>query len=65
MPALSAVQPQARDITIRLSKRENWASHEAGVIVVFCIVFLVAVGVAYICVSKALARRRARRPVAH
>jgi hypothetical protein len=45
----------------QLSKRSNWAGHEAGVIVVFCIVFIVASGLLYLCVSRVLARKRAAR----
>jgi hypothetical protein len=45
-----------------LVKRKNWASHEAGVIVVFCVVFVVASGLLFLCISRALAKRRAARP---
>lgn len=45
----------------QLSKRGNWASHEAGVIVVFCIVFLVASGLIGLWISRWCARRRANR----
>jgi len=59
MAAISAIE--VRDVAFQLSKRSNWAGHEAGVIVVFCIVFIVAAGVGGLCISKALARRRAAR----
>ncbi|EPS25671.1 hypothetical protein PDE_00605 [Penicillium oxalicum 114-2] len=36
------------------TKRENWASHEPGVILVFCIVFIVVLGIAALFVSQAL-----------
>ncbi|KAG9247750.1 hypothetical protein BJ878DRAFT_477122 [Calycina marina] len=45
----------------QLSKRGNWASHEAGVIVVFCIVFIVATGLISLRISRCLAKRRAAR----
>lgn len=52
---------QVRESAGQLVKRENWASQEAGVIVVFCIVFIVAVGLIGLFVSRALGRRRAAR----
>lgn len=48
----------ARDALSHLSKRSNWASQEAGVIVVFCIVFVVAVGLVGLFISKRIAARR-------
>ncbi|ROV96414.1 hypothetical protein VSDG_05410 [Cytospora chrysosperma] len=44
MPAINNVLV-ARDTMSHLAKRSNWAQREAGVIVVFCIVFIVLVGV--------------------
>ncbi|KAK3327778.1 hypothetical protein B0T19DRAFT_441721 [Cercophora scortea] len=49
----------ARDTVSHLAKR-NWAGQEAGVIVVFCIVFIVAVGVGGLFISKAITARRLR-----
>ncbi|PSR76438.1 hypothetical protein BD289DRAFT_486855 [Coniella lustricola] len=43
MPAINSLI--AREAYSTIAKRSNWASREAGVIVVFCIVFIVAVGV--------------------
>jgi len=60
MAVISALT--ARDATLhRLSRRRNWAAHEAGVIVVFCVVFIVATGLLSLCVIRALGRRRAAR----
>ncbi|GJC85231.1 hypothetical protein ColLi_08069 [Colletotrichum liriopes] len=59
MPAINALV--ARDAVHQLAKRQNWASQEAGVIVVFCIVFIVAVGVIGLLVSRCLSRRKAKR----
>ncbi|KAE9378368.1 hypothetical protein N431DRAFT_435498 [Stipitochalara longipes BDJ] len=55
---------EARDaVTHLLTKREkSWPAREAGVMVVFCVVFVVAVGLLSLCISRALARRRAARP---
>ncbi|EFQ28382.1 hypothetical protein CGRA01v4_12035 [Colletotrichum graminicola] len=59
MPVINSII--ARDAVHQLAKRENWASKEAGVIVVFAIVFLVAVGVTGLCISRCLSRRKAKR----
>lgn len=59
MAAISSLQ--VRDAGHQLAKRRNWAGHEAGVIVVFCVVFIVATGLIGLWVSRALARRRAAR----
>jgi hypothetical protein len=62
MAAISDLQTlQMRDAVHQLSKR-NWAGQEAGVIVVFCIVFVVGVGLLGLCISRYLARRKAARP---
>jgi hypothetical protein len=62
MPAISDLQTlQLRDAAHQLTKR-NWAGQEAGVIVVFCIVFVVGVGLLGLCISKYLTRRKAARP---
>ena len=61
MAALTQIE--ARDAAYSLLvKRSNWAGKEAGVVVVFCIVFVVAAGLLALCVSRALARRKAARP---
>ncbi|PVH85181.1 hypothetical protein DL98DRAFT_546224 [Cadophora sp. DSE1049] len=49
-----------------LTKREdNWATREVGVVVVFCIVFVVASGLIGLCISRALGRRKAKRQTSH
>jgi hypothetical protein len=57
---------EARDAVhalLSLSKREkSWPAREAGVMVVFCVVFVVASGLLALCISRALAKRRAARP---
>ncbi|OAA68509.1 hypothetical protein SPI_00704 [Niveomyces insectorum RCEF 264] len=45
-----------------LAKRSNWAGREAGVVVVFCIVFVVGVGLIGLFVHKKLAARKAAKP---
>jgi len=60
MPAINSAIV-ARDTISHIAKRGNWASHEAGVIVVFCIVFVVAVGLTGLFISKKLSARRAAK----
>jgi spore maturation protein SpmA len=45
----------------RIAKRSNWAAQEAGVVVVFSIVFVVAVGLAGLWISRCLQRRKERK----
>lgn len=47
------------DAVSQIAKRENWARQEAGVIVVFCIVFVVGVGLLSLFIHKKLVARRA------
>ncbi|KAI0095451.1 hypothetical protein F4814DRAFT_182358 [Daldinia grandis] len=60
MPAINNAVV-ARDTLSHIVRRENWAQQEAGVIVVFCIVFVVAVGLIGLWISKAVAKRRAKK----
>lgn len=60
MPAISNMLV-ARDSFSHLAKRENWAQQEAGVVVVFCIVFVVAVGLLALFIHKKVAARRAAK----
>lgn len=47
--------------THQLVKRDNWASENAGVVLVFCIVFIIAVGLIILFIyRKWLARKAAR-----
>ncbi|KAH6674420.1 hypothetical protein B0J14DRAFT_653716 [Halenospora varia] len=50
-----------RDTVSHLAKRGNWASHEAGVIVVFCIVFVVAAGLIGLFLTRLIKRKAAAR----
>jgi hypothetical protein len=52
---------QAQSAAHQIAKRSNWASRESGVIVVFCIVFIVAVGLIGLYVTRAIQRRRNER----
>ncbi|KAI5926999.1 hypothetical protein F4810DRAFT_706957 [Camillea tinctor] len=60
MPAINNALV-ARETYSRIVARENWAQQEAGVVVVFCIVFVVAVGLIGLWISKCLAKRRAKK----
>jgi len=59
MPAIQSLV--ARNAISQISKRENWAQQEAGVVVVFCIVFIVGVGLISLFVHKKLQARKAGR----
>lgn len=58
---LSLVRRDADAAVHQLVKRKNWAAREAGVIVVFCIVFIVVVGLICLFLYRKLIARRARR----
>lgn len=61
MPAINTSAIVARDTLVHLAKRSNWAAQEPGVIVVFCIVFIVLVALVALFISKKLKARRERR----
>ncbi|CAK7243517.1 MAG: hypothetical protein STHCBS139747_005042 [Sporothrix thermara] len=50
----------AREASL-LAKRSNWAGHEAGVIVVFCIVFIVGCGLLGLWIHKCVSSRKAKK----
>ncbi|KLJ11805.1 hypothetical protein EMPG_13044 [Blastomyces silverae] len=59
MPALSLM---TRDEAVhQLVKRSNWAGENAGVMLVFCIVFVIAVGLISLAVYRWNLRRKAAR----
>ena len=60
MPALD-LSLVARDTNL-LVKRTNWAGHEPGVILVFCIVFILVVGLVSLAIYRRILARRAARP---
>ncbi|KAI8633692.1 hypothetical protein F5Y19DRAFT_248951 [Xylariaceae sp. FL1651] len=60
MPAINKAIV-ARDTVHQLVRRENWAQQEAGVIVVFAIVFVVGVGLISLWISKCLGKRKAKK----
>ncbi len=47
----------------QLIKRENFASKNPGVILVFCIVFVISLGLIILFVYRRMLARRASRPV--
>ena len=59
MPAVKSLM--ATEAYSHIAKRSNWAGREAGVVVVFCIVFVVAVGLTGLFVHKKLAARKAAK----
>lgn len=60
MPAINSAIV-ARDTLSHIAKRSNWAGREAGVIVVFCIVFVVGVGLIGLFIGKKISARKAAR----
>lgn len=60
MPAIKTALV-ARETFSTIAKRENWAQQEAGVIVVFAIVFVVAVGLIGLFISRKVTAARARK----
>lgn len=63
MPAIS-LPVVARDMA-HIAKRSNWAGQNAGVMVVFCIVFVVAVGLIALFISKKVQARKEKRAAVH
>lgn len=59
MAAIDKQLIAARDVASQLIKRKNFAAREPGVIVVFCIVFIVAVGLLGLFITKWIQRRKA------
>lgn len=60
MPAINKAVI-VRDTASLIAKRSNWAGREAGVVVVFCVVFVVAVGLLALFIHKKLAARKAAK----
>lgn len=60
MPAINTALV-ARETFSTIAKRQNWAQQEAGVIVVFAIVFVVAVGVIGLFIGRKISAARARK----
>lgn len=62
MPALNlALIPRDTNLLIKRINNDNWAGHNPGVVLVFCIVFIVAVGLISLFVYRRLLARRAAR----
>ncbi|KAI8718642.1 hypothetical protein NCS52_00643600 [Fusarium sp. LHS14.1] len=51
------------EVVNHLVKRKNWAAREPGVMVVFCIVGVVAIGLIGLFIHKKLAARKANKAV--
>jgi hypothetical protein len=51
----------ARDSFSQLAKRNNWPAENAGVMVVFCVTFVVAVGLICLFIYKKMLARREKR----
>jgi hypothetical protein len=51
----------ARDSFSQIARRSNWAGENAGVMVVFCIVFVVGVGLVSLFIYKKIQARKEKR----
>ncbi|KAK3403002.1 hypothetical protein B0T20DRAFT_344633 [Sordaria brevicollis] len=60
MPAIQR-SVVVRDTLNLIAKRSNWAAREPGVIVVFCICFIVLCGLVALFIHKQIAARRERK----
>lgn len=58
MPAIKALNPHVRD---EIVKRSNWAGENPGVILVFCIVFIVGVGIISLFAYRLWMKRKAKK----
>ncbi|ROT41131.1 hypothetical protein SODALDRAFT_330840 [Sodiomyces alkalinus F11] len=58
MPAINAIV--ARDAAHQLAKR-NWAAQEPGVVIVFCILGAVGIGILAVLLYKYISRKRAEK----
>ncbi|OOF93059.1 hypothetical protein ASPCADRAFT_209691 [Aspergillus carbonarius ITEM 5010] len=59
---MAAIDLLALEARHQVIKRSNWASENPGVVLVFCIVFIVAVGIiALVIYRKWMARKAARQ----
>jgi len=61
MPALDLSSRAAAETLHQLTRRKNWAAHEPGVILVFCILGALAILLGAIFINKKISERRARK----
>ncbi|SLM35105.1 hypothetical protein LPUS_04161 [Lasallia pustulata] len=65
MPAISlTTSALLARATTTPTKHRSWAKHEGGVILVFCIIFIIAAGLIGLCLFRMLVARRAKRQAA-
>lgn len=54
--------PQSQALNIhRIAKRSNWASKNPGVVLVFCIVFLVGLGIVSLFIYRRVLQKKAEK----
>ncbi|CAP87197.1 Pc24g02890 [Penicillium rubens Wisconsin 54-1255] len=62
MPAIEFLQSNGSPVARGgIAKRDNWAAEEPGVILVFCIVFLVGCGILVLIIQKTVKQRLEER----
>ncbi|EDN06719.1 predicted protein [Histoplasma mississippiense (nom. inval.)] len=60
MPALSLI-PRDEAVYHQLARRDNWPSRNVGVMLVFCIIFIIACGLLILALYRWNLRRKAAR----
>ncbi|KAF3397812.1 hypothetical protein F1880_005818 [Penicillium rolfsii] len=60
MPTLVGAEQSSRNGLSSIAKRRNWASREPGVILVFCILFIVGLGIIALIIYRKWMARRAK-----
>lgn len=61
MPAINTIAVREAVLNGLVKREKNWAAREPGVMVVFCIVGVVGIGLIALFVHKRLAARRAAK----
>ena len=61
MAAISRIERSQVTGIHSMAKRSNWASKNPGVVLVFCIVFIVSLGLVSLWLYRQWVKRRARR----
>ncbi|MCJ1251630.1 hypothetical protein MMC30_008865 [Trapelia coarctata] len=59
--ALTPLIPRTSSELVKRINNDNWAGHNPGVVLVFCIVFIVALGLISLFVYRKMLARRAAR----
>ncbi|KAJ6086357.1 hypothetical protein N7486_010638 [Penicillium sp. IBT 16267x] len=61
MAAISRITRSQASSLHRIAKRRNWASKNPGVVLVFCIIFLVGLGILSLFVYRRVLQKKAEK----